>query len=768
MRKRITSAVFLVGFTSMIAQIVLMRELMVVFYGNELSLGLSLAMWLFWVAVGSWTMGRFLIRHLKDKLASFCAGETSLAFILPFSLFGTRLIPWIIGVLPGEVVGVLPMMFSTFLTLAPVCLVGGALFVLGCQIYPLEGRKEDSAQIGYVYLLEAIGAGLGGLLAGFLLIRLLWPFYIMTALATLNLIASLLLQLRKRRALFVLNALLLVAAFWLLFSGNVTRLRKASLKAQWRTFELITSRNSIYGNVAVTKRENSFSLFVNGLHAFTVPDRLTAETVAHFPLLEHPHPEEVLLIGGGMGGVLEEILKHPVKRIDYVELDPLVIRLAKKFMPEADTFWPRVNIITDTDGRLFIKKTSGKYDVIIVNLPEPHTAQLNRFYTKEFFQEASRIMKDPSVLGFLMYSNPNYISDEQRQFYLSVRETLNSVFPQVVITPGQANYFMASNREGLLTLDWQRLIQRLKEREIKAMYFREYYLFSELSRERIKAFQGRLASGSVAKVNYDFRPISYYYDMVLWNTYFKYNLNKLLKATTERRLYLIFSLICLVILTPLWLERFSQKRQLFGILTAVTTTGFAEISFQIVTLLAFQILYGYVYYKLAIILSSYMVGLILGSYLASRMLQAGKGDIGTFIKTQVAIVLYPFILPVLFWMFQGARGELSFYIGSNILFPFLPLIPGIIGGFQFPLANRLYIKGRWRLPSGQPTRTVGHSAGLTYGLDLFGSCLGAILVSVFFLPVIGIPMTCLAVAILNTVSLILLTFRRTCPTLEVG
>ena len=257
-----------------------------------------------------------------------------------------------------------------------------------------------------------------------------------------------------------------------------------------------------------------------------------------------------------------------------------------------------------------------------------------------------------------------------------------------------------------------------------------------------------MAQSRVTAINTDFQPIAYYYDLVLWNTYFKYNLKRLFKAVSPKRIYLAAAFIYLFLLGPLWLKGSRGRAPNRGVLTCVGLTGFAEITFQIVTLLAFQVIYGYVYYKLGIILTSYMMGLILGGLWITRMIEKNRGDYRLFVKVQWAIFIYPLILPLLFWTFISLKGGFSFWLGSNVIFLLLPVIPGIIGGFQFPLANKLYLRSS--------SLEIGRSAGLTYGLDLFGSCLGAVLTTIFLLPIIGIPMTCLLVSGLNLVGLVLL------------
>ncbi|MFB0527138.1 MAG: fused MFS/spermidine synthase [bacterium] len=751
MKKYLILGLILIGFTSLAAQIVLMRELMVVFYGNELSLGITLAGWLFWVAMGSWGIGRFFVERIRYKLAFFAFGELLLALFLPASIFAARAIPFLLKTSPGEIIGLFPMIYASLVILAPTCLLLGFLFVLGCRIYSPKSR-EGAEQIGYVYVLEAIGATSGGLLSSLLLIRLLPPLYIMLGigLANLGVAFSLAWFLEEKKPLFLLpTSILILASLSLFASGKAGDLRRASLELRWRTYHVLTSQNSIYGNITVVQKNTTYSFFNNGLYNFTVPDELTSERIAHFALLEHPQPRKVLLIGGGVSGVLKEILKHPVEKVDYLELDPLMVTMAKEYLYSSEEYAlddSRVEV-KNIDGRLFVKQASDKYDIVIVDLPQPFTAQINRFYTFEFFTATEKILKEKGILFFGITSSPNYISEEQQNLLVSLNESLKKVFAEVRVIPGDTNYFLGCKNKGILTLDYRKLMERLNKRRVKAKYVQEYYLASELSDERIGYLEGKLLPLPKIMLNYDFRPISYYYDMVLWSTHFKLTVAKIFKKISPKAIYVTALIIYCLVLLPLWLRKSRNEVRPVAVLTAVSTTGFAEITFQVVTLLSFQIIYGYVYYKLSMILTSFMIGLIFGGWWATKIIEKGRGNFLNFIQAQICICIYPLILPLIFLGFSGSSGKFSTYLGSNIILPFLPVIAGFIGGFQFPLANKLYLQSRGGLV---------RAAGLTYGLDLFGSCLGALLVSVFLLPILGIPMVCLMVALLNVVSLVLL------------
>ena len=131
--------------------------------------------------------------------------------------------------------------------------------------------------------------------------------------------------------------------------------------------------------------------------------------------------------------------KYPVEAVDYVELDPLILAVAGRLLPDrlAD---PRIHVI-NTDGRLFVRQTDERYDVIIVDVPAPSTSQINRFYTREFFAEAHRILTPGGVLAFPLESYENYLSKELARIIGVEQRTLAEVYRHVLILPGGRVFF---------------------------------------------------------------------------------------------------------------------------------------------------------------------------------------------------------------------------------------------------------------------------------------------------------------------------------------
>jgi len=95
---------------------------------------------------------------------------------------------------------------------------------------------------------------------------------------------------------------------------------------QWRDYDLAFYDNSVYGNVAAVRQREQVTFFANGVPILTapVPDITLIEEMVHLPMLFVPEPRRALVLSGGLGGVIQELLKYPLERVDYAELDPLL------------------------------------------------------------------------------------------------------------------------------------------------------------------------------------------------------------------------------------------------------------------------------------------------------------------------------------------------------------------------------------------------------------------------------------------------------------
>jgi spermidine synthase len=151
------------------------------------------------------------------------------------------------------------------------------------------------------------------------------------------------------------------------------------------------------------------------------------EMVAHPALFTHPNPEHVLVVGGGDGGVIREILKHPkVKRAVLVDIDGKVIEYSKKYLPQIASGLddPRVEVIVN-DGFMHIHDHKNTYDVIMVDSTEP-VGPAVQLFTRGFYQGIYDALREDGLF-VAQTDNPWFKADLIR----SVSRDVKAVFPIV-------------------------------------------------------------------------------------------------------------------------------------------------------------------------------------------------------------------------------------------------------------------------------------------------------------------------------------------------
>jgi spermidine synthase len=750
------SLLLLIGFTATTAQILLMRELLVVFYGNEISLGLLLANWLFWTGIGSGLFGRkaaWLFKHPHKAMAGL---QTLLAVTLPLTILAVRSSKGVFLNVPGEILGPWPMFLTTLVVLCPFCLFSGGMFSVGSRLVCQETGAVPASATGSVYLLEALGSGIGGLIASLMLVRHYTSFQVALCLGLLNLLAASSLIFREplwRRVAYATVVAVFVAG---VLPFGAPWMETLSLARLWRGFHLLTSQNSAYGNLAVVETDSSRTLLENGLVLFTAPAPQAAEESVHFALLQHPAPRSVLLIGGGLNGSAVEALKHPlVERIDVVELDPKIFELGQSYFAgemAALQHEPRVRLHA-TDGRLFLKSTPETFDVIILNLPEPQTAQLNRFFTVEFFREAAAKLNPGGILSFQLQASENYISPTLGSFLRCINRSLQEVFPEVTTIPGDTVHFFAATQAGTLTVRADDLLQRLKSRHLQTSYVREYYLPFRMAPDRMLELTDQIRPRPETPINRDFAPAAYYFDIALWSTQFNRSYREVFENMARIRFRWILSgLTALLAIGLLVVARFRAEK-LHGVCVAscVSTMGFTLMALEVLLLLGFQAIYGYVYRQLALLVAAVMMGMALGSWLGLRNIGRRDGSHGASLRVlatvQVVAALSPLFLYVFFLICARSNSPAGLFLVGDILFPVVAALCGILGGYQFPLASDLFFAGRKDAP---PENT-----GSVYAIDLLGACIGAVILSAYLVPVFGFLKTATLILVLNLATALL-------------
>jgi len=174
MARMMKLAIFITGASGIIAQVVLMRELMVGFCANELTLGIILANWLICEAAGVFSAGK-VIDSVKNKIRVFLLLDGFFAIVLPFSLFLARVFKTFMGIPFAQALGLYPVFWVSLVVILPVAFSHGALFSAAARLYSESGREESQA-LGRTYYWETIGTIFGGAAFTFLIVRYLPVF----------------------------------------------------------------------------------------------------------------------------------------------------------------------------------------------------------------------------------------------------------------------------------------------------------------------------------------------------------------------------------------------------------------------------------------------------------------------------------------------------------------------------------------------------------------------------------------------------------------
>ena len=682
------------GASCVMTQLVSMREMLGAFWGNEMTLGLVLGHWLLLSGIGAW-LGR-----KSDRLPApsrwLCLGLCLMSMLPPAQVFLLRVLRDVIFI-RGAVPDIPSTVLVIFLYLSPYCLLTGFLLpLMGAALAKEHPEPPSPADIGRVYLADSLGSIAGGVLFSFGLVRWLDHFELLLFPAAYNLLlAGWIARQFGHRVLAMLAGVLLATTLFLLPAAGLDRL---STSIQYPGRQILDRGHSPYGRLVVTERDGQIDFYENGQPILSSQQIEGAEEAVHYAMAQRPQARRVLLVGGGAAGAAREIAKHGVEAITYVELDPAIVEAGRRFLPEALDL-PSLRILT-TDGRGFVRNTGEQFDVVILDVPDPSTTQINRLYTAEFFAEVKRVLAPGGVVSLGLGHYENVVGKPLARLLSSMHRTLKESFSQILMIPGGRVYFVASDQpldaDIAGCLEAERIATRLVKRN---------YLEAMMARDRLEDLARAIAEP--ARVNRDFHPALYYYYWVHWLDRFPGGL----------------WLLALVPLAGLAV----YLARLRGAPLVLFAAGFAASTLEMVLLLAFQVMHGSLYYQVGTIVTLFMAGLAAGARLASHPSFRSRARLTALAWTTG---LYACALPVILSGLSHGQRIGGFPLVVPIVIPTLAFCLALLAGMQFVAASQVRFAG-----------TAATSARV-YLADYAGASAGAWLV-IFLLPFAGVSVTCL-------------------------
>jgi spermidine synthase len=464
--------------------------------------------------------------------------------------------------------------------------------------------------------------------------------------------------------------------------------------------QLVHYQETRYGRIEIHQDREQFTFFGDGRPMFSTQNEAAAQEAVHFPLSQLQGNGKILLISAE-GGMLKEVAKYKPAEVDFLELDPETTKVEFSFgLLERIT---GLNVIHQ-DGRTWLSRTDKIYDAIILSLPEPETYQVNRFYTDGFFELAKKHLTPNGIFSFTMQGYDNYLDEPQRQKISSLYNTVSRHFAHVILLPGQEIHFLCS--AGEIEMDIPKL---LSKKEVKAEYV-TYYFHGNITPERLKYLDGLL--DPTTPRNYDFMP---HLMRIMFSQWFaKFD-------TSPIMFLLVIGLLLFTYLLRINLEEFT-----------LFSTGFICMGSEILVIFVFQIFYGYIYSKIGIIVTVFLIGLFPGAWLGERLTRHGKRFLLMLDTFLIGVLV--FFLAVLL-LFAG-RIEIWFLL-------FFGFLVSLACGCQFPIAFGL---------CGGDSKAAAH----TFSADLIGAACGTLVTSIVLIPYIGIIWSTITLIGLKFVSLSLL------------
>lgn len=205
-------------------------------------------------------------------------------------------------------------------------------------------------------------------------------------------------------------------------------------KTPFQNMELVSSR--AYGKMLLLDRR---------VQTTETDEFVYHEMMTHPALFAHPRPRRVLIIGGGDGGVLRETLKHPsVETAVMVEIDDRVIAFSERYLPTISAGSlrdPRARIVID-DGARFVAQTKEKFDVVVVDSPDP-IGPACVLFTKRFYRDIARLLTPKGIV--LRQTGSTFLQrDEMRHSHRQATAVFRHVAPYVFAVPTYIGGFFSS------------------------------------------------------------------------------------------------------------------------------------------------------------------------------------------------------------------------------------------------------------------------------------------------------------------------------------
>jgi len=766
------------GALAVVAQSLWVRELSLLWFGSELSWGMTLGSWLLGVAIGAAGAGVVLRVASPAAVATFAGLALSAA--LPVGLWFLRSARGHLAPGVGEFIPLPQMLGVTAAAAGTTGLLVGALFPAGCA---LAGGLFGSVRrtIGIFFIFEALGALASGVAFTFWWVERFDALTLSSALgaAMLLALAGACVGIPGRRwlgrtcafASAVAGGVLLVACA----RGAAARWDRASLQRRWRDLvgpiEHVAGAESRFGRVDLGRLDEQWMLYLNGQPTATFPNRFEVAPFVHAAASQCRTLRHALIIGEATGELAAELASYPHLAVETIALDRKVHDVLAAHVQPAPP--PPTHF---ADGRHWLKASRRRFDLIILAVGDPASITAGRLYTREAFGEIAEHLDEDGVLAFSLAGPAGTISAPLREYLGSIYHAAESAFAETIWTWEDPAYVFATVGRGVLTADPAELMRRYAAHRGQSPFFDPAYFLGwredRFQADRLRAFRAALSRTDPARTNTDARPIA----MFLHLRRAEDALRSLQGGPAGPKRTSILGVLARArsggVIVPVAIAGavlcagVAVRRRLRGpaaglgrapILISLATTGLAAMGLEIVLLAAFQNLYGYVYSHIALIVAIYMAGVAAGSLCYSRRsFPSRRRAWRNLLLLDAALCAGCVATPALVHLLgRLPGGAVALASTEGIILGMVGAV-GFAGGMAVPLAAGLYAAGRERNAGTAPGHT-GSVAGAVDAADCLGGAVGAVACGLVLLPVLGAAAACATLALAKASAVVVLT-----------
>ena len=708
----IINLVFLLGFSTLLTQVLLIREANVWLRGNEFIIAAVVAAWLMWTATGS-IAGYHLFRSkhpLRSLLTAWClAISCAVAELIAVRCFWSYT-----GGVPGESIDLFRSAFLSFTLTALPCLCSGSVF--GGAVRWFERTCHSS--IARLYMTEALGAVVAGLLLTFVFIPLehwWWTIAVLAALPLAWYSVS-----GSSRTVRVCLAAVTLALYFSAYAASPALDSFANTCAgSFLPEDVAVSRDAPRQRLTILTHAGEAAFYHDGQLIGSIDERERAEELSGYAGLAMPDSRNTLIIGFPYNGLLYQ-LAHHTKTITVLDTEKQSLSLIAPYLLPHDRIMltsAKVRILP-LDYRQYVSEQAtmptGSFDCIIQDVGIPFSYAAVRLFSHEWFSLLSRCLTTNGVCMIVLPGSAGFVPDDLARILARMYITLQTVFPYVTLIPASDTLLIAS-RQPVPPQDESVWLSRLHSLQRSQGWFNKALLSDNLNPFRIQHYNQACLHFMNSKPDSDRVPRSYGDAMRYSETRFTYGLSSMLARLYDHAKGLMIILAGLAaVLAAGAAGAAAAGWSRIRMLIVMSLCSAAGLIAEMTVVIQVVLQQGSVTYSIGLLFAMFILGLASAAWLVQRF----------------CLHRYVWLLPIVMIVLGCA-------LCISVMLPW-PLQPMLVLGYATLLngINGLCVGACFAVLA-QRTAHMRGAGIVLYAADLAGACLGGILFSIIVPPVLG-------------------------------